>query len=77
MIITSLKATYKNLKIKQFCIKFVPNGHRNHMQNLIIMLSKKFKNQHVLNGRTDFLVMIIELLRFLNCTCHKNHLAKF
>ena len=29
---------------------------------------KKVKNQHVLNGRTDFLLKIIELLRFLNGT---------
>ena len=27
---------------------------------------KKVLNQHVLNGRTDFLVKIIELLRFIN-----------
>ncbi len=29
---------------------------------------KKVRNQHVSNGRTDFLVTIIVLLRFLNRT---------
>ena len=29
-----------------------------------IVLDKVKKNQYVLNGRTDFLVMTIELLRF-------------
>ena len=29
---------------------------------------KKVKNQYVSNGLMDFLVNIIELLRFLNCT---------
>ncbi len=40
-------------------------------------MTKKVKNQHDLNGRTDFLVAIIELLRFLNCTWGRNHLPKF
>ena len=35
-------------------------------------------DHHVLNGRTDFLVTIIELLRFLNRkNCYRHHHAKF
>ena len=40
------------------------------------MLSKKGKNPHVLNGRTDFLVMLIKLPRFINPKCYTNHHAK-
>ena len=29
---------------------------------------QKVDYKHILNGRTDFLVTIIELLRFLGCT---------
>ena len=29
---------------------------------------RKIKNQHVLNGRTDILVMIVQFQRFLNRT---------
>ncbi len=32
---------------------------------------------HILNGRPGFLVIIIELLRFINRTCYKYHYAKF
>ena len=35
----------------------------------------KVKNQHLLNGRTDFLVTIIEFLRFLND--NRNHYPEF
>ncbi len=32
------------------------------------LVGKTVKNQHVLNGRTDLMVTIIELLRVLNRT---------
>ena len=35
----------------------------------------KVKNQHLLNGRADFLVTIIEFLRFLND--NRNHYPEF
>ena len=35
--------------------------------NIQKFVVKKVKNRHVSNGRTDILVLIIELLRFLNC----------
>ena len=37
-----------------------------YFNNLNLLL--KVKNQHAFNGHTDFLVTIIELLRFLNRT---------
>ncbi len=46
--------------------------------NIQKFVVKKVKNQHVLNGRTEFMVMIIELLRFQSRNyLLKNHLAKF
>ena len=46
----------------QFTVNVPGNDY---LQQFIVV--KKVKNQHVLNGRTDFLIGIIELLRFLNC----------
>ncbi len=46
-----------------------------YRENNIFENSKK---KHVLHGLTNFLVMIIELLRFLNRTiCFRNNHAKF
>ena len=39
------------------------------------LLSKKLNYQHVLNGGTDFLATIIELLRFLKRKIHNNHIT--
>ena len=38
------------------------------VSQMILLKKISFKYQHVLNGRTDFLVTITELLRFLNPT---------
>ncbi len=67
--IAKLQDTYNN--ILSFLVFYyrdaslliiVPNCPRNcHFKNQTKI------NQHVLNGRTDFLVMIKELLRFLDC----------
>ncbi len=55
--ILPLTRTIKSLKIHEYLVFF-------HVKNLC----KNVKIQHVQNGRTDFLVTIVELLRFLYFT---------
>ena len=58
----------------QFTKNQIDRINRSH-KNLLL---KKKKNQNVYNGRTGILVMIIELLRFLNDTLLlQGHRAKF
>ena len=61
-ILTFLRLVYRDASLKYESVL------KNQMNRMILTLKKfvvkKVKNQLVLNGRTDFMAMIIELLRF-------------
>ena len=64
------------LYLPGFCIFCQKICNLKNLMNMIRYHKKccrKSKGSSSLERRTDFLLKIIELLHFLNCTCYRNH----
>ncbi len=65
-LLTFLGLDYRDASLTTlYLVGCIRSQYSKHQNNRIILT---FKNQHVLKGHTDFLVMIIELLRFIRRT---------